>query len=72
MKLEMRPHATAEEQAAIAAALRKLSGTRGGGDAYRSGWRLAGVLENVDADVTAPLLVSATGPPRSTRGAIRA
>jgi hypothetical protein len=71
--LDVRPRATPEELAALQIALRKLAGGGGGGgEAYRSGWRLAGLLENVEPEPTGPLLPSVTGRPRSSRGASRA
>jgi hypothetical protein len=69
--LDVRPQATPEELAALTIALRKLAGGQGGGgEAYRSGWRLAGLLENVEPEPTAP--PSVAGAPRSRRGASRA
>lgn len=71
--LDVRPQATPEELAALRIALRKLAGGQGGGgEAYLSGWRLAGLLENVEGEPTAPLLSSVAGRPRSRRGASRA
>jgi hypothetical protein len=71
VELDVRPEATPEELAALTIALRKLAGGQGGGgEAYGSGWRLAGLLENVEAEPVA-LPSSVTGP-RSNRGASRA
>jgi hypothetical protein len=73
MDLDARPQATPEELAALRIALRRLAGGGGGGgEAYRSGWRLAGLLENVEPEPTAPPLAPVAVPPRSRRGAGRA
>lgn len=73
MDLDVRPEATPEELAALRAAFRKLAGGGGGGgEAYRSGWRLAGLLENVEPEPTAPHPASVAERPRSSRGTSRA
>jgi hypothetical protein len=68
--LDVRPQATPEELAALRVAFRILSGAGGGGgDAYRSGWRLAGLLENIEPEPTAPLPAPVARRPLSSRGA---
>ena len=71
MAIEIRPEPTAEERAALLAAL--ASAPDGRTDPYRSVWRLAGVLENVESGADAPPPPpAAEGSPRSRPGASRA
>jgi hypothetical protein len=48
MEHEIRPEPSAEERAAILAALERLLGGDDRPQAYRSAWREAGVRENLD------------------------
>jgi len=68
VEIEITPEPTADERAALLAAL--ASATEGQTDPYRSVWRLAGVLENVEPGADAP--PAAEGSPRSKPGASRA
>jgi hypothetical protein len=70
MEIEIRPEPTAQERTALLAALSQRE--EGAAGAYRSVWRLAGLLENVDSDGFAPTGLPAVGSPRSSRGASRA
>jgi hypothetical protein len=71
--LDVRPEATPEELAALQVAFQKLAGGGGGGgEAYLSGWRFAGLLENVEPELTAPRAASVPVRPRISRGATRA
>jgi hypothetical protein len=69
MEIEIAPEPSPAERAALLQALGTEVGTT---DAYRSVWRLAGLLENVESDDFAPAAVPAVGSPRSSRGANRA
>jgi hypothetical protein len=80
MEPEIRPDPTPEERAAILATLELLADDAAPG-AYRSGWRDAGIRENVDepagADPGRPVVSEtdtqrATPRPRSSPGATRA
>ena len=68
MDLEITPEPTPEEREALLAAL---STPDGHADPYRSVWRLAGLLENVESGADAPP-AGVDGSPRSRRGASRA
>jgi hypothetical protein len=57
----IRPEPTPDERAAILAALAALLAEDGAPAAYRSGWRAAGIRENVEEEAEAP----ACGPSRS-------
>lgn len=70
MEIEIRPEPTAEERQALLTALASAPDANTG--PYRSVWRLAGLLENVDSGVSAPPPAAAEGSPRSKRGASRA
>jgi len=70
VQIEITPEPSPEERAALLAALAKR--TDGPSDGYRSVWRLAGLLENVDSDDFPPRAAPAVGSPRSNRGANRA
>ena len=70
MEIEITPEPTADERAALLAAL--ASTPDGGTDPYRSLWRLAGVLENVESGAAAPPPAGIEGSPRNRRGASRA
>ena len=70
VEIEITPEPTADERAALLAAL--ASATEGQTDPYRSVWRLAGVLENVEPGADAPPPAPAEGSPRSRPGASRA
>ena len=70
VEIEITPEPTADERAALLAALTRAPD--GGTDPYRSVWRLAGVLENVESGAEAPPPAGAEGSPRSRRGASRA
>ena len=48
VEIEITPEPSAEEREALLAAL--ASGPDGRADPYRSVWRLAGLLENVESD----------------------
>lgn len=48
MEHEIRPEPSPEERAVILAALERLRDGDAGPQAYRSGWREAGVRENLD------------------------
>jgi hypothetical protein len=65
----IRPEPAADERAAILAALATLLAEDGAPAAYRSGWREAGIRENVEEEAEAQ---GATGRPRSSPGATRA
>ena len=69
MEVEITPEPTLEEREALLAAL---SAANGQTDPYRSVWRLAGLLENVESGADAPLPAVAEGSPRSRPGASRA
>ena len=70
VEIEITPEPTADERAALVAALAQAPD--GGTDPYRSVWRLAGVLENVESGADAPPPTVDEGSPRSRRGASRA
>jgi hypothetical protein len=70
VQLEITPEPSPEERAAIVSALESRGGESAG--PYRSVWRLAGLLENVESAGDAPRFASDTGSPRSSRGANRA
>jgi hypothetical protein len=70
MEIEITPEPSPEERAALLDALAEPSQGSAGG--YRSVWRLAGLLENVDSDDFAPRAAPAVGSPRSSRGVSRA
>jgi hypothetical protein len=70
MEIEITPEPSPEERAALLDALAEPSEGSAGG--YRSVWRLAGLLENVDSDYFAPRAAPVVGSPRSSRGASRA
>jgi hypothetical protein len=71
VQIEVTPEPTPEERAALLAALG--SAADPGAEPYRSDWRLAGVLENVESDADAPRSSAPeVGSPRSRRGASRA
>ena len=70
VELEITPEPSPEERAAIVSALESRGDESAG--PYRSVWRLAGLLENVESDGDAPRFASDTGSPRSNRGANRA
>jgi hypothetical protein len=69
VEIEITPEPSPEERAALLNALAEREGSAGG---YRSVWRLAGLLENVDSGDFAPPAAPAVGSPRSSRGANRA
>jgi hypothetical protein len=48
MEPEIKPEPSPEERAAILAALERLLADDSGPPAYRSAWREAGILENLD------------------------
>jgi len=70
VEIETTPEPTTDERAALLAVL--ASAPDGHTDPYRSVWRLAGVLENVEPGADAPLAAPAEGSPRSKPGASRA
>jgi hypothetical protein len=70
VEIEITPEPTADERAALLAALASAQDEHT--DPYRSVWRLAGVLENVESGAAAPPPAAADGSPRSRRGASRA
>lgn len=70
MEIEITPEPSPEEHAALLAALAEPR--EGSADGYRSVWRLAGLLENVDSDDSTSRAAPAVGSPRSSRGARRA
>jgi len=70
VEIEIMPEPTADERAALFAALASAPDVHT--DPYRSVWRLAGVLENVEPGADAPAPVAAEESPRSRRGASRA
>ena len=70
VELEITPEPSPEERAAIAGALESRGGESAG--PYRSVWRLAALLENVESAGDAPRFASDTGSPRNSRGANRA
>lgn len=63
--IEITPEPSPEERTALLAALE--SETDPPAEAYRSVWRLAGLLESAESGAEAPL--PAVGAPRSKRGA---
>jgi hypothetical protein len=70
VEIEITPEPSPEERAALVDALaERREGSAGG---YRSIWRLAGLLENVDSDDFAPRAAPAVGSPRRSQGASRA
>jgi hypothetical protein len=68
VEIEITPEPSPEERAALLEALGRRDEAPAEG--YRSVWRLAGLLENVDSVDLAP--PRAPGSPRSSRGANRA
>jgi hypothetical protein len=70
MEIEITPEPSPEERVALMDALAERG--EDSTDGYRSVWRLAGLLENVDSDDFAPRAAPAVGSPRSSRGASRA
>lgn len=70
MELEITPEPTPDEREALLTALAR--GSEPQVSAYRSVWRLAGLLENVESDAAAVAPGAAEGSPRSKRGASRA
>jgi hypothetical protein len=70
VEIEITPEPSPEERAALLNALAERGEGSAGG--YRSVWRLAGLLENVDSDDFTPRAAPAVGSPRSSRGANRA
>jgi len=70
VEIEITPEPTAEEREALLAAL--ASAPDGHTDPYRSVWRLAGLLENVESGADAPRPAVTEGSPRSKPGASRA
>ena len=66
MNLEITPEPSPDEREALLAALREAPWRV---DPYRSVWRLAGLLESVEAD---PAVASLDGAPRRSAGATRA
>ena len=69
MEPEIRPEPSPEERAAILAALERLLAEDSLPPAYRSSWREAGILENLDEPDDD---YGATARPRSNPGATRA
>jgi len=65
MEIEITPEPSPEERAALIAALAERR--EGSADGYRSVWRLAGLLENVDSDDFMSRAAPAGGSPRSSR-----
>lgn len=70
MRIEITPEPSPDERAALLAALGSALDARS--DGYRSVWRLAGLLENVESGADAPLPAAEAGSERSSRGANRA
>jgi hypothetical protein len=70
VEIEITPEPTADERAALLAALASAPDVHT--DPYRSVWGLAGVLVNVAPGADAPTPVAAEGSPRSRLGASRA
>ena len=70
MEIEITPEPTSAEREALLVAL--ASAPVGQADPYRSVWRLAGLLENVESGAGAPGPAAAEGFPRSSCGASRA
>jgi hypothetical protein len=68
VELEIRPEPAPEERAAIEIALERLPAGPALPPAYTSGWRAAGIAENIELGRTA----YATARPRSSPGATRA
>jgi hypothetical protein len=68
VELEIRPEPDPAERAAIGIALQRLLSGPPLPDAYTSGWREAGIAENIEFGKTA----YATARPRSSPGATRA
>jgi hypothetical protein len=69
VEIEITPEPSPEERTALLNALAERA--QGLADGYRSVWRLAGLLENVDSDDFAPRAAPAVVSPRSSRGASR-
>jgi hypothetical protein len=69
VELEIRPEPTAEERAALLSAVQPNGAEP---EAYRSVWRLAGLLENVESGVDCVVAAPPADSPRSSRGASRA
>jgi hypothetical protein len=70
VEIEITPEPSREERAALLEALAARDEATAEG--YRSVWRLAGLLENVDSAEFAPPPAPAPASPRSSRGARRA
>lgn len=68
VELEIQPEPDPAEREAISRAIERLVAGGTMPVAYRSGWRDAGIAENIEAGKTA----YATARPRSNRGATRA
>jgi len=69
VEIEITPEPTAEERAALVAAIGPDGDPRA--EPYRSVWRLAGLLENAESGPEPPLPGAPVGVPRSSRGASR-
>jgi hypothetical protein len=69
VEIEITPEPTAEERAALVAAIGPDGDPRAA--PYRSVWRLAGLLENAESGPEPPLPGAPSGVPRSSRGASR-
>ena len=67
MEIDIRPEPTAEERAALLAAIGADGDPRA--EPYRSVWRLAGLLENAESAAEPPLPGAPPGVPRRSRGA---
>ena len=65
--MEITPEPSPEERAALLAAIESGSDPRA--EAYRSVWRLAGLLESGESGAEAALPAVPVGVPRSRRGA---
>ena len=70
LEVDVTPEPTPEERAALLAALGSISDP--GAASYRSDWRLAGVLENVESDAAVSRPAFDGVSPRSKPGASRA